>query len=97
MRPTQDILPITDLEKSGARLARTVAEEQRTILLTDNGRASAVLMDAASYERWHETFALLKLIAQSEEDIEAGRTSTQAEAFERAERAIAAVEAVGVD
>ncbi len=68
------------------------AEKRRTILLTDNGTAKAVLMDVASYDRWRDTVALLKLIAQSEADIEAGRTLSQDEAFARAEQAIAEVE-----
>ena len=49
-------------------------------------------MEVASYDRWRDTVALLKLIAQSEADFEAGRTVSQDEAFARAERAIAEVE-----
>ena len=56
------------------------------------GAAKAVLMDVASYDKWRDTVALLQLIAQSEADLEAGRTVSQAEAFARAERAIAEVE-----
>ncbi len=51
-----------------------------------------VLVDVASYDRWSDKVALLKLIAQSEADVEAGRTPSQDEAFVRAERAIAEVE-----
>ena len=92
MRLAKDIRSVDELATSGAQLIRHVAEERRTILLTDNGAAKAVLMDVASYDRWRDTVALLKLIAQSEADIEAGRTVSQDEAFARAERAIAEVE-----
>ncbi len=37
-------------------------------------------MDVANYDRWRDTVALLKLIAQSEADVEAGRTMSQDEA-----------------
>lgn len=92
MRLSQDVKSVDELATGSAQLIRSVAEERRTILLTDNGTAKAVLMDVASYDRWRDTVSLLKLIAQSEIDVEAGRTVTQDEAFARAERAIAEVE-----
>ncbi len=92
MRLSEDVRTVDELATGSAQLIRSVAEERRTILLTDNGAAKAVLMDVASYDRWRDTVALLKLIAQSEADIEAGRTVSQEEAFTRAERAIAEVE-----
>ncbi len=92
MRLSEDVKPVDELVTSGAQLVQSVAEERRTILLTDNGAAKAVLMDVASYDRWRDTVALLQLIAQSEADVEAGRTVSQDEAFARAERAIAEVE-----
>ncbi len=92
MRLSEDVRTVDELATGSAQLIRRVAEERRTILLTENGAAKAVLMDVASYDRWRDTVALLKLIAQSEADIEAGRTVSQEEAFARAERAIAEVE-----
>ncbi len=92
MRLSEDVKSVDELVTSGAQLVRSVAERRRTVLLTDNGAAKAVLMDVASYDRWRDTVALLKLIAQSEADVEAGRTLSQDDAFARAERAIAEVE-----
>lgn len=92
MRLSEDVKPVEELLTSGAKLVRSVAENRRTILLTDNGAAKAVLMDVASYDSWRDTVALLQLIGQSEADLEAGRTVSQDEAFVRAERAIAEVE-----
>ncbi len=92
MRLSEDVKSVDELAASSTQLIRSVAEERRTILLTDNGSAKAVLMDVASYDRWRDTVALLKLIGQSEADLEAGRTVSQDEAFARAERAIAEVE-----
>ncbi len=88
MRLSEDVKSVAELATGSAQLIRSVAEERRTILLTDNGTAKAVLMDVASYDRWCDTVALLKLIAHSEAD----RIVSQDEAFARAERAIAEVE-----
>ena len=88
MRLQEDIKPLSELESGASQLIRSVAEERRTVLITDEGKAKAVLMDVASYDRWRQSVALLKLIAQSEADIEAGRVVSQDEAFARAELAI---------
>ena len=88
MRLQEDVKPLSELESGASQLVRRVAEERRTVLITDEGKARAVLMDVASYDRWRQSVALLKLIAQSEADIEAGRVVSQDEAFERAELAI---------
>lgn len=88
MKLQEDVKPLSELENSASQLIRSVAEERRTVLITDGGKARAVLMDVASYDKWRQSVALLQLIAQSEADIEAGRVMPQEEAFARAERAI---------
>lgn len=88
MRLQHDTKAITDLDPGAAQLVRTVAEERRTLLFTDESGAQAVLMDAASYDRWRNTAAMLQLIAQSEAEVEEGKLVPQDEAFVRAERAI---------
>ena len=57
MRLSEDVKPVDELMTSGAQLVRNVAENRRTVLLTDNGTAKAVLMDVASYDRWRDTVA----------------------------------------
>jgi hypothetical protein len=44
-------------------------------------RSKAVLQDIASYERQQETLALLKLLALSQQDVDAGRVRPAAEVF----------------
>lgn len=88
MNLQNDVKPITELATAAIELVRSVAEEQRTILITEEGKAKAVLMDVASYERWRNALAMLKLIAQSEADVEAGRVVSQETAFERAQQVV---------
>ena len=88
MKLARDVQPLTDFEHGAAALVRAVAAERRTVLITDDGRAKAVLMDVASYDQWRNTLAMLQLIAQGEADIEAGRTIPQDEVFDRAEQVI---------
>jgi hypothetical protein len=45
-------------------------------------------MDVDTYDRWRSAMALLKLLAQGEADVEAGRTVKQSDVFRRARKAI---------
>jgi prevent-host-death family protein len=93
MRLKQDIRSVADLERNASELVREVAEQGRTVAIVIDGEARAVLMDVESYDRWRSAAALLKIIAQGEADVAAGRLVSQEEAFERAARAIDRVEA----
>lgn len=88
MRLKEDIRSIADLERNASELVREVAEQGRTVAIVLDGEARAVLMDVESYDRWRSAAALLKIIAQGEADVAAGRLVSQEEAFERATRAI---------
>lgn len=84
----QSVKPITYLKNHTADLVRDVAEEQRAVMITQNGEAKVVVMDVETYGRWRDAMALLKLVAQGEADVTAGRTVSQKEALERAAAAI---------
>jgi PHD/YefM family antitoxin component YafN of YafNO toxin-antitoxin module len=89
MRLKEDVKPVSYLEHHAAQLVRDVAEKGRTVMLTEEGEARAILMDVASYERWRSALTMLKIVAQGEADIAAGRVVSQEEAFRRAERSLA--------
>jgi len=88
MKLKRDVKPITYLKNRTADLIREVADEKRVVLITQNGEARAVLIDIETYERWQDAMALLKMLAQSEADVAAGRVMSQEKAFRRAEAAI---------
>ena len=82
------IRPITYLKHRTADLVREVAGSHRPVVITQHGTARVVVMDVETFDRWRESLALLKLVAQGEADVAAGRVVPQAEAFRRAEAAI---------
>ena len=88
MKLEEDIKPVTYLKNNASQLVRTVSEQGRTVTITQNGEAKAVLMDVATYDRWKQAAVLMKLIAQGEADVAAERTLSEKEAFARAARAI---------
>lgn len=56
------------------------------MVLTQNGRASAVVQSYETFQRQQQALLMLKLLAQGEADIAAGRTIPQEEVFERMEK-----------
>jgi len=86
MHLSQDIKPISYLKAKTADVINSVNENQRTIIITQNGEAKAVVQDIRSYENTQNTLNLLKLILQSENDITEGKVTSQDEMFENLEK-----------
>jgi prevent-host-death family protein len=84
----RDIVPITALKNRAADLVREVHDERRTLVVTQNGEPKAVLMDVHEYDRLQEALAVLKLAAQGEAELAAGRAVSLDDAFAAAARAI---------
>lgn len=86
MHLSQDIKPISYLKARTADVINSVNENQRTIIITQNGEAKAVVQDIKSYENLQNSLNLLKLIVQSENDIENNEVIEQEKMFENLEQ-----------
>ena len=86
MHLSQDIKPISYLKAKTADVINSVNENQRTIIITQNGEAKAVVQDIKSYENLQNSLNLLKLIVQSENDIENHEVIEQEKMFENLEQ-----------
>jgi prevent-host-death family protein len=75
------IKPITYLKNHAAELIQEVSEHHRSVVVTQNGVAKAVLMDVETFDAWQDSVAMLKLVSLSEEDIREGRVHDQADVF----------------
>jgi prevent-host-death family protein len=95
MNLKQDVRSVQDLQRNAPKLVRDVAEKGRTVAIVQDGETRAVLMAVESYDRWRSALALLKIIAQGEADVAAGRLVSQEEAFAKASRAIDSARADG--
>ena len=77
---TEDIRSITDLKRNTNSILEQVHKTKRPVILTVNGKAEAVLMDAKEYDKINSAFSLLKLLIPAEEDI-SNKRFTEASAF----------------
>lgn len=85
----KNIVPISDLQRQAAQMVMDLNEGAEPIIITQRGRASAVLMSAKRYEQIEEELDLLddlklaELIRQGIEDKAAGRMISLDEAKKR--------------
>ena len=77
----QDIRSITYLKNRAASVLAQINETHRPIIITQDGEPRAVLQDTQSYERTRKAIALLKLLAQSEGEIQKGKILRQEDVF----------------
>jgi len=83
MRLTEDIKPVTYMKSRAAELLKSVGETRRPVVITQNGEPKGVLLDVDSYQELRDGILLMKLAAQGEADVQAGKTVPQDEVFEK--------------
>ena len=74
-----NIKPITYMKTHSAELVKAVNESRSPVVITQNGLARAVVMDAASYEQMQDALILLKILAQSDAEYRKGHWKSQEE------------------
>jgi prevent-host-death family protein len=72
MTSLPSIIPISDLRLDTAGIIKRAAASDEPVVITQRGRASAVLVSARSYERTQHEIEILRILARGEADIEAG-------------------------
>jgi prevent-host-death family protein len=73
---TEDIRPVTDLKRNARKILDQIHKTGRPVILTTNGRADAVILDAKTYEKHLKASNIGRLLAAGEEDIAANRVSS---------------------
>ena len=84
MKYSSRVKPISYVKANAAELIRELAEKGEPLVITQNGEATAVMQDVATYEQTQETLALLKILALGNRQIEQGKVLPAAAAIRRA-------------
>ncbi len=66
------IIPISELRQDAARVLKLVKNSKEPLVITQRGRAAAVMLSVEAYERTEHERELLRLLAKGEKEIEAG-------------------------
>ena len=83
MKLSIQIKPISYLKAHAAEIVRNLGKEGVPLVITQNGEAKVVIQDIESYEQTLETMALLKILALSNRQIEAGNVEPAADVIKR--------------
>ena len=86
MKYSEAIEPVTTLKTKSAELIRRAKESGQPIVITQNGKATAVLVDVESFERQREALLLLRYLAVGEDEIGKGKGVPHKEALHHFER-----------
>ena len=73
MAKIPNIIPITDLRQDASAIVKRVAASREPLVITQRGRAAAVMVSMEAYEHSQVELELLRLLARGEKEIEAGK------------------------
>ena len=74
MNFTEDIRSVTDLKRHTREILDHVHATGRPLVLTVNGRADSVILDAAVYQKHLQAANMVRLLAPAETEAAEGRT-----------------------
>jgi prevent-host-death family protein len=72
MKALPELVPITDLRQDAAAVLDAVRTARQPVVITQRGRAAAVLLSIDAYERGEREKQLLRALARGEKEIAAG-------------------------
>jgi prevent-host-death family protein len=70
MRKLPEIVPVSDLRQDAAKVLKRVHDSNEPLIITQRGRAAAVMLSPEAYERSERDRELLHLLAKGEKEIE---------------------------
>ena len=72
MGKLMNILPISDLRQDAAKVLKKLRDNKEPIIITQRGRAAAVIIGVEAYEKSERDKELLRLLARGDKEIEIG-------------------------
>jgi len=68
-----NIIPITDLRQDATSIVKRVTASGEPLVITQRGRAAAVMVSIEAYKDSQHELEILRLLARGEKEIEAGK------------------------
>jgi prevent-host-death family protein len=80
------IVPVSDLREDAANILGRMKKSNEPVVITQRGRAAAVMVSVEEYERANHEREILRMLAQGEKDVAAGKGYDLEEVLKEAER-----------
>ena len=81
MQLHSDIKPISWVKNNARQMIESVSESGNPMIITQHGEARAVVVSVREYDEMQQSLALLRMLADSSRDVEAGRLRDADEVF----------------
>jgi prevent-host-death family protein len=81
MKFSEAVKPISYFKAHASEVVRDVVDNNKTMIITQNGEAKVILQDVRAYEQLQESLALLKILALSNKSLKEGNVKTASKAF----------------
>ena len=83
------IVPVTDLRQDAAAVLKRLQSSSEPLVITQRGRAAAVLLSLDAYERSQHERELLRLLARGEQEISEGKGYSMDQVLQEADSLLA--------
>ena len=80
-----DIIPVTDLRQDAAGVLRKLQSSAGPLVITQRGRAIAVIQSLEAYEKSERERELLRALANGDKEISAGKGHTLSSVMKEAD------------
>ena len=78
-RVSENIVPVSDFKAKAADWLRRLGESSEPVIITQNGKAAAVVLSPAAYDELTERFRFMEAVERGLADVEAGRVTPHEE------------------
>lgn len=83
------IVPISDLREDAANILGRMKKTHEPVVITQRGRAAAVMVSVEEYERSNHEREVLRLLAQGDREVAAGKGFYLEDVLKEAEQLLA--------
>jgi prevent-host-death family protein len=88
MKLSESVKPISYFKAHASEIINDLTSNHKTMVITQNGEARAVIQDVRVYEQTQESLALLKILSMSRENLEKGNVRPIDKSFDTIRRRI---------
>lgn len=88
MNLANSIEPVSILKTKSAELIRRTHDSGQPIIITQGGKAKAVLQDVESYQKQRQALLLLKFLAKGDKEIQQGKSVSHRQALKHFENTL---------
>jgi len=81
MKTSEAVKPISYLKAHASEIIRDIIDTNKTLVITQNGEAKAILQDIKKYEQIQDSLALLKILALSSKSLKNKDYKSVSESF----------------